>query len=115
MPYGGNDWLSLTPEKAIEPNLPICDPHHHLWDKRYERIPYQRYLIEDLLSDINSGHNIKSTVFIEAESMLRADGPDELKPVGEVEFVQGIAAASASGMYGNTKRNFTDPRSYISK
>ena len=103
MPYGGNDWLSLTPEKAIEPDLPICDPHHHLWDKRYERIPYQRYLIEDLLSDINSGHNIKSTVFIEAESMLRADGPDELKPVGEVEFVQGIAASSASGIYGNTK------------
>ena len=103
MPYGGNDWLSLTPEMAVEPDLPICDPHHHLWDKRYERIPYQRYLIEDLLSDINSGHNIKSTVFIEAESMLRTDGPDELKPVGEVEFVQGIAAASASGIYGTAK------------
>ena len=58
MPYGGNDWLSLTPEMAVEPDLPICDPHHHLWDKRYERIPYQRYLIEDLLSDINSDSSI---------------------------------------------------------
>ena len=103
MPYGGNDWLSLTPEDAIEPDLPICDPHHHLWDKRFERIPYQRYLIEELLSDTASGHNIKSTVFIEAESMLRAHGPNELKPVGEVEFVQGVAASSASGIYGETQ------------
>jgi len=32
--------------------------------------------------------------------MYRPDGPAELRPVGEVEFVQGLAAASATGLYG---------------
>ena len=100
MAYGGNDWLALTPESALEPELPICDPHHHFWDFRMERVPYQRYLLHELADDINGGHNIRSTVFIEARSMYRADGADEMRPVGEVEFVQGLAAASASGLYG---------------
>ncbi len=100
MPFGGNDWLELTQEEALEPDLPICDPHHHFWDFRPERIPYQRYLLHELAADINAGHNIRSTVFIEARSMYRAEGPAELRPVGEVEFVQGLAAASASGLYG---------------
>ena len=100
MPFGGNDWLALTEEPTLEPELPICDPHHHFWDYRLERIPYQRYLLHELADDINSGHNVRSTVFIEARSMYRADGPDEMRSVGEVEFVQGLAAASASGLYG---------------
>ncbi len=100
MPFGGNDWLALTQEPALEPELPICDPHHHFWDLRPQRIPHQRYLLHELLDDICSGHNVRSTVFIEARSMYRADGPEEMRPVGEVEFVQGLAAASASGVYG---------------
>ena len=100
MPYGGNDWLALTQETALEPDLPICDCHHHFWDFRTERVPYQRYLLHELADDINSGHNVRSTVFIEARSMYRGDGPPELRSVGEVEFVQGMAAASASGLYG---------------
>jgi predicted TIM-barrel fold metal-dependent hydrolase len=100
MAYGGNDWLSLTPEQALEPDLPICDPHHHFWDLRMERVPYQRYLLEELNADIHGGHNVRSTVFIEARAMYRAAGAEELRPVGEVEFVQGLAAASASGLYG---------------
>ena len=100
MPYGGNDWLALTPEAALEPDLPICDPHHHFWDYREARIPYQRYLLHELADDINGGHNVRSTVFVEARSMYRIEGPDEMKPVGEVEFVQGLAAASATGLYG---------------
>src|ERR1700720_3799275 len=100
MPYGGNDWLALTQEPILEPDLPICDPHHHFWDFRTGRIPYQRYLLHELMADVGSGHNIRSTVFIEARAMYRADGPAEMKPVGEVEFVQGLAAASASGLYG---------------
>jgi L-fuconolactonase len=101
MPYGGNDWLALTQEPILEPDLPLCDPHHHFWDFRTGRIPYQRYLLHELMADTGSGHNIRSTVFIEARAMYRADGPAEMKPVGEVEFVQGIAAASASGLYGS--------------
>jgi predicted TIM-barrel fold metal-dependent hydrolase len=100
MPFGGHDWLALTPEPPLEPDLPICDPHHHFWDFRTARIPYQRYLLHELADDINSGHNVRSTVFVEARSMYRTDGPEEMRPVGEVEFVQGLAAASASGLYG---------------
>ena len=100
MPYGGNDWLALTQEATLEPEIPICDPHHHFWDFRAERVPYQRYLLHELVADVGAGHNVRSTVFIEARSMYRADGPADLRSVGEVEFVQGLAAASASGVYG---------------
>ena len=100
MPYGGHDWLALTQEPTLDPALPICDPHHHFWDFRLERIPYQRYLLHELVADVTCGHNVRSTVFIEARAMYRAEGPEDLRPVGEVEFVQGLAAASASGLYG---------------
>jgi len=100
MPYGGNDWLALTQEPTLEPEIPICDPHHHFWDLRPDRIPYQRYLLHELAADVNCGHKVRSTVFIEARAMYRPDGPMEVRPVGEVEFVQGLAAASASGLYG---------------
>ena len=103
MPFGGNDWLALTTEEALEPEIPICDPHHHFWDMRTQRIPYQRYLLHELADDINCGHNVRSTVFVEARSMYRVDGPEELRPVGEVEFVQGLAAASDTGLYGPGK------------
>ena len=100
VPFGNNDWLALTREDPIEPEIPLCDPHHHFWDGRLQSIPYQRYLLHELMGDLDSGHNVRSTVFLEARSMYRASGPDELKSVGEVEFVQGLAAASASGVYG---------------
>ena len=100
MPYGDNDWLALTTEETLEPELPICDAHHHFWDYRTDRVPYHRYLLHELAADINSGHNVRSTVFLEARAMYRQTGPEELRPVGEVEFVQGLAAASASGLYG---------------
>ena len=88
---------------TLEPDLPICDPHHHFWDRRPASIPYQRYLIHELMGDIGSGHNIRSTVFVEARSMYRAGGPAEMRPVGEVEFVNGLAAAGASGIYGPSR------------
>ena len=100
MPFGGNDWLALTQEPTLEPEIPICDPHHHFWDYRPERIPYQRYLSHELYADLNSGHNVRSTVFVETRAMYRTDGPEEMRPVGEVEFAQGLAAAGATGLYG---------------
>ena len=90
-------WLQLTTEPTLDPDLPICDPHHHLWDR-----PDDRYLLDELLQDIRSGHNIVSTVFVECRAMYRKDGPPEMKPIGETEFVHGIAAQSASGQYGPT-------------
>jgi predicted TIM-barrel fold metal-dependent hydrolase len=94
-------WLALTSEEAIDPALPICDPHHHLWD-RPGFVIQPRYFLEELLRDAGSGHNIVRTVFVECHAMYRRDGPPEMQPVGETEFVQGIAAQSASGQYGTT-------------
>jgi len=96
------DWLSQTIEETLDPGLPICDAHHHLWDFRTERVA-QRYLLDEIILDVNCGHNIVSTVFIECGSMYRSAGPDEMTPVGETEFVNGIAAMSASGLYGKTR------------
>ena len=103
MPYGSNDWLALTQEPTQAPTIPICDPHNHFWDRRPASIPYQRYLLHELNDDIYSGHNVISTVFLEARSMYSEDATDELRSVGEVEFVQGLAAASASGVYGPSR------------
>jgi L-fuconolactonase len=93
-----NDWLARRQEPILEPELPIIDPHHHLWDRAG-----WRYLLDDLLADTNSGHNILATVFVQARAMHRADGPDELKPVGETEFINGVAAMAASGIYGKIR------------
>jgi len=99
---GNKDWLSRTVEKALEPDLPICDPHHHLWEFRHDRTAH-RYLIDELLLDVNAGHNIVSTVFIECGAMYRAYGPEHMRVIGETEFVNGIAAMSASGLYGSCR------------
>ena len=100
MPSGGDDWLALTPEPTLEPEIPICDAHHHLWEFRPEPVHYQRYLLQELADDLNSGHNVRSTVFIEVKARYRADGPEAMRPVGEVELVDELATASASGQYG---------------
>jgi len=103
MPIGDKDWLALTPEPTLELELPICDPHHHLWEFRPEPVHYQRYLLPDLAEDLNSGHNVRATVFIEVKARYRPDGPEEMRPVGEVEFVEGLATESARGTYGRTR------------
>ena len=103
-------------EAILEPDLPIVDPHHHLWDRPaaliaalpppkhgFEHIirKVPRYLLDELLADMKRGHNVKATVYMECGSMYRSRGPAALKPVGETEFVNGIAAMSASGLYGD--------------
>ena len=102
-------WLAGTPETAIDPDQPIVDPHHHLWDRRPrpELEPGQRtqlrYLGDELVEDIRGGgHNVVDTVFVECLAMYRADRDDPLRPVGETEFVQGVAAMAASGLYDRT-------------
>ena len=93
------DWLDRRREEIIEPDLPIVDPHHHL----VERPETGRYLLPELLADASDGHNITATVYLEWLSMYRAQGPVELRPVGEVEFANGVAAMAASGTYGRTQ------------
>jgi len=95
-------------EPILEPDLPIIDPHHHLWDRRetapagepakhgfsrmLQKVPL--YLADDLAADVNSGHNVLTTVYMECGSMYRTDGPDALKPIGETEYVAQVAADS---------------------
>ena len=94
------DWLAQYTEEVIDPQRPIVDPHHHLWDRGG-----QRYMIEEMAADIASGHNIVATVYVDCRSMYRATGPEAFRPVGEVEFANGVAAMSASGGYGPAQIN----------
>jgi L-fuconolactonase len=82
-------------EAILEADLPICDPHNHLWD-----FPTSRYLLPELLADAEAGHKVESTVFVECGSFYRAGAPAGHEFVGETEFVNGVAAMAASGRYG---------------
>ena len=90
-------WRSLLREEILEPNLPIIDPHHHLWER-----PGNRYLLDDVLADMRTGHDIRGSVFVECGSFYRKTGPALMAPVGEVEFANGVAAMAASGNCGGT-------------
>jgi len=105
-------------ESILEPDLPIVDPHHHLWDRPAEILknlppsdhPFMeiirqvpRYLLDELLADLKSGHNVRATVYLECGAMYRVGGPEALQPVGEIEFVNGVAAMTASGLYGEVR------------
>lgn len=92
-------WHAAYREDILEPALPIVDPHHHAWlDSR------GRYLFDELAADVNSGHNVLATVYVQSgENMYRTNGPAEMKSVGEVEFVNGIAAMAASGRLGKAQ------------
>ena len=104
----------MITEAILEPDLPIIDPHHHLWDLRpmmgafpeplhpfiasIAQTPY--YTFDEIQAEIGSGHTVVGTVFMECGAFYNASASDELKVVGEVEFVNGVAAQSASGLYG---------------
>ena len=101
-------------EDILEPDLPIIDPHHHLWDLRpvLPAFPEPRhdfletlagaahYTFDQLQADTHSGHNVIATVFMECGAFYDASRGEDLKVVGEVEFVNGVAAQGASGLYG---------------
>ena len=92
------DRLAAPTEVVLEPDLPIIDAHHHLWDR-----PGNRYLLPEYLTDVATGHNICASVFVDCGSFYRELGPALMAPVGEVEFTNGIAAMAASGRYGKTQ------------
>ena len=91
-------WHRLHSEPVIDAELPIVDAHHHLWDR-----PPERYQLDELMGDLNAGHAIRATCFVECGAMYRAEGLVTLQPVGETEYVNGMAAASASGIYGSAR------------
>lgn len=108
-------------EPILEPKLPIVDAHHHLWLRpaaeleslRNAQLPLEslghvrldkaRYLFDEFLADVKSGHNLRARVFVEARSMYRAGGPGHLKSVGEIEFASGCAAMAESGIFGDAR------------
>ena len=92
------EWLALQREEILEPELPIVDAHHHLWDHTGNR-----YFVFDMADDIASGHHVVATVAVECGAMYRADASPERRPVGETEFLNGMAAISASGAYGSAR------------
>jgi len=104
-------WIAQeVPEEVIQPDLPIIDPHHHLWDLRPNNrtggmgFRQEVYLCEEISRDIaDSGHNIAQTVFAQCGAFYRADGPADMRCVGETEFVHGVSAMSRSGIYGSTR------------
>src|ERR1700745_3719179 len=89
------DWLATRQEAPLDPGQAIVDAHHHLYDR-----PGSRYLLDDMLADIARGHDVRATVFVQARARRRGGGPAALKPGGETEFANGVAAMCASGAYG---------------
>jgi predicted TIM-barrel fold metal-dependent hydrolase len=108
--------------EILEPDIPIVDPHHHVWYlpdalltgldalpgkdggdiARMYRL-HRRYLLDELLADLNAGHNVVATVFADAHTMYRAKGPDSHKSLGKIEFVTGFSAIADSGIFGPTR------------
>ena len=91
------EWLARHREEILEPDLPIIDPHHHLWENSTFR-----YLFEEYLADVQSGHNIRASVFVECGAFYRKAGSPQMARVGEVEFANGVAVKAADGDYGKT-------------
>ncbi len=90
---GSAEWLAMVQEEIVDPDRRIIDTHHHLW-----KVPsmWGTYELQDLWTDTESGHNIEKTVFMDCHSSYREEGPSQLKPVGETEYVVDIAEESAT-------------------
>ena len=84
------DWLAQVKEEIINPELPIIDPHHHLWNGDNQLASSFPYLIDNLSEDTNSGHNIVGTIFMECAQGYYQEGEDKYKPIGETEYVMKV-------------------------
>ena len=103
-------------EAILEPELPIIDPHHHLWDLRnapplvsdhpFAEViaPMKTYLLGEFLADARKAHNVVGTVFVECKAFYRTGGPEELRSLGETETISDLAAHAAAGFYGDDIR-----------
>ena len=85
-------------EPIILPDIPIIDAHVHLYQS-----PVVRYLIDDYLADAKAGHDIRASVYVEIQAFARKTGPEALRPLGEIEYANGVGAMGASGVYGNCR------------
>lgn len=85
-----DEWLSSYREAILEPALPIVDAHHHFYDR-----PGWRYLLEEYAADTQSGHAVRASVYMQALTRYRTSGLEELKPVGETEYVAQVTAGTS--------------------
>jgi len=90
-------WLAkMKPEVVLEPDLPMVDTHHHLWDALPAALPQEdnardhTYLLAQFQNDIQCGHKTIATVYVQCHAKYRTTGPEEFKPVGETEFAASI-------------------------
>ena len=92
--YVDDEWLALRTEEVMDPARPVIDAHHHFWRRA------SSYFVPQLLQDLQCGHNLRGTVYIECGSMYRTDGDSRFASIGEIEFANGVAAEFASGFHG---------------
>lgn len=83
------DWLALHDEPVLWPQLPIIDAHHHLWENVSER-----YMLEEMEADLQDGHHVIATVYVQCAAHYRQDAPLHLAPVGETAFASAVARRS---------------------
>ena len=85
--------MSARPdEAALDPDLRIVDAHHHLYDR-----PGVRYLADELIADLERGHRVEATVYVQARTGYRTGGPEAFRPVGETEYASEIARTRSRG------------------
>lgn len=96
-----DEWLArAVPEKPIRADIAIIDVHMHLW----HHVTGYHYFVEEHAREIaQSNRKVDATVYIECGSYYRADGPADMKSVGETQFAAGMAAIAESGRYGSTR------------
>src|ERR1700737_4696331 len=87
--YIDEEWLGRAREPILEPDIPIIDPHHHLWNWPF------KYEIAETMADLGASHNVRATVHVEAHGHYRTDGPEYFRPVGETEYVADVAERTA--------------------
>jgi len=92
------EWFAASHEQIVDPDRRIIDPHHHIYD-----LEHRRYLLPDLLADVDTGHRVERTVFVQCRQHYRSDGPEHLKPVGETAFVAKVARESGQSGAGRTR------------
>jgi predicted TIM-barrel fold metal-dependent hydrolase len=95
-PSVDTQWLARLREEAVDPALPIIDAHHHLWE-----VTGYRYLLDDLLADLESGHKVEATVFVQCGYGYRSEGPEHLRPVGETRRIAAIGEEAAGRQPGS--------------